>query len=450
MSPSRILLVDDDASLCRVTQFQLEESGYEVITASCGEDGLKFHKEQNPDLIITDLKMPGMDGLELLTEIKRLTPHALVIVITAHGSIDTAVNAMKCGAYDYLCKPFERDELLAVIAKALEYQGLVRENAHLHAELLGRYRFDEIIGGSAAMEKVFQIVGRVSRTDSTVLLQGESGTGKELIARAIHYTSPRQKKPFIPVNCPAIPEQLMESELFGHVKGAFTGALGERAGKFELADGGTVFLDEIADMRLDLQSKLLRVLQEKEIEKVGGQKPVRIDVRVIAATNKDLQRLVDEQKFRSDLYYRLSVVPLRLPSLRERLDDIPLLVQHFLQELDAPTVAVEPDVYDALKGFHWPGNVRELHNTIEQALVLRHSEDRITLDDVPEHIRHHDSMPSALDLKFPPGGIKLDDVEKQLIETAIHKSDGNQTQAAQLLGITRQTLIYRMEKHGLR
>lgn len=450
MSSSRILLVDDDTSLCRITQFQLEEAGYDVLTAQCGEDGLALYKQHAPELVITDLKMPGIDGLELLAEVRRLNAHALVVVITAHGSIDTAIHAMKRGAHDYLCKPFEKDALLATIEKALRFQGLVRENEHLQDELLQHYRFDNIVAGSAVMEKVFQIVRRVSRTDSTVLLQGESGTGKELIARAIHYSSPRQKKPFIPVNCPAIPEQLMESELFGHVRGAFTGAHSDRAGKFALADGGTLFLDEIADMRLDLQGKLLRVLQEKELEKVGSQKLQRIDVRVVAATNKNLQRQVEEEKFRADLYYRLNVVPLQLPALRERREDIPLLVQHFLREHGAEQVAVEPGLYRALEAYHWPGNVRELQNAIEQALVLRQSDECIGLDDLPEHIRRHEGAGEAFPIELPSAGLKLDEVEKRLILLALQRAEGNQTQAAQLLGISRQTLIYRFEKHNLK
>ncbi len=450
MSSSRILLVDDDSSLCRITQFQLEEAGYKVLTAQCGEDGIALYKQHEPEVVVTDLKMPGIDGLELLAEIKRLDAHALVVVVTAHGSIDTAIHAMKRGAHDYLCKPFEKDALLATIEKALRFQGLIRENAHLQDELLQHYRFDNIVGGSAVMDKVFQIVRRVSRTDSTVLLQGESGTGKELIARAIHYSSPRQKKPFVPVNCPAIPEQLMESELFGHVRGAFTGAHGDRAGKFELADGGTLFLDEIADMRLDLQGKLLRILQEKELERVGGQKLQRIDVRVVAATNKDLHRLVEEQKFRADLYYRLSVVPLKLPPLRERRDDVPLLVQHFLREHGAEQIVVEPDLYRVLEAYHWPGNVRELQNAIEQALVLRHNDERIGAQDLPEHIRHAETSSEAFPIELPSTGLKLEEVEKRLIQLALQRAEGNQTQAAQLLGISRQTLIYRLEKYDLK
>lgn len=450
MKTHRILLVDDDPSLSRVTQFQLQEAGYEVNTAANGKAGLQVFRESPPDLVITDIKMPEMDGLTFLSEIKRLAPHALAIVITAHGSIDTAIAAMKRGAYDYLCKPFERDELLVLVEKALEYQGLVRENIHLQEELLQRYKFENIVGGSEVMEHVFSTIRRLGRSDSTVLLEGESGTGKELIARAIHYSSPRQKKAFVAVNCPAIPEQLMESEFFGHVRGAFTGALNDRIGKFEQADGGTIFLDEIADMRLDLQSKLLRVLQEKEIIRIGSQKTIKINVRVIAATNKNLKHCVEKGEFREDLYYRLSVVPVRLPSLRERLDDIPLLVQHFLRELGGVNVEVEPEVYRVMQQYSWPGNIRELRNAVEQAFVLRQDESKLSVHDIPQHIRFQPAGRTSLLLDIPPEGIQLEEVEKSLIELALQKAGGNQTRAAQLLGITRQTLIYRLEKYNLK
>ncbi|RJP19424.1 MAG: sigma-54-dependent Fis family transcriptional regulator [Candidatus Omnitrophota bacterium] len=450
MSSRRILLVDDDPSLCRVTQFQLQEAGYEVITATNGQDGLRKFREEEPVLVITDMKMPQMDGLELLVEIKRISPPALVIVITAHGSIETAIKAMKHGAHDYLCKPFEKDELLVVIEKALKFHGLMRENIHLREELLDRYRFENIVGGSEAIQNVFKMIKRLCVMDSTVLIEGESGTGKELIARAIHYNSARRKQAFIAVNCPAIPEHLMESELFGHVKGAFTGALNDHIGKFELADGGAIFLDEIADMRLDLQSKLLRVLQEKEIDKIGSHKSMKVDVRVIAATNKNLKSCVEKNTFREDLYYRLSVVPLLLPPLRDRPEDIPLLIQHFLRELGVPQIPVEPEIYGILQQYPWPGNVRELHNIVEQMYVLRQNDDRLTAADLPQHIHICGSQNPRFSLQIPPSGIVLDDVEKELIKQALHQAAGNQTHAAQLLGITRQTLIYRMEKYGLK
>ncbi len=448
MTYQTILLVDDDPSLLRVTEYQLQSAGYRVITATEGKQGLHTFREHKPELVVTDIKMPGMDGMELLAEIKRIAPHALVIMITAHGSIDTAIQAMKTGAYDYICKPFEKDELLLTVEKALDYQNLMKENLHLHEELLSRFSFNNIVAGSEAMGKVFNMIRRVSQTDSSVLLQGESGTGKELIARAIHYSSPRQKQPFVAVNCAAIPETLMESEFFGHVKGAFTGALQDRIGKFEQADKGTIFLDEIGDMRMDLQGKLLRILQDQEIEKVGGAKSIHVNVRVITATNKDLLNMVSENQFREDLYYRLNVVPIRLPALRERKDDIPLLIQHFLRELGGKHIRVDPQVHEQLESYDWPGNVRELQNIVEQAFVLRHQEDQITLEDIPDFIVNKNVNQSQLFMDIPPEGIVLDEVEKDLIQLALKKTRGNQNQAAKLLGISRQTLIYRMKKHS--
>ena len=449
MDNKTILLIDDDPSLLRVTEYQLENAGYKVITAVNGKDGLSAYREHKPDLVLSDVKMPVMDGMELLAEIKRVSPHALVILVTAHGSIETAIQAMKKGAFDYICKPFDTDELLITVKKALDYQTIVNENLHLREELLSTFRFENIVAGSEAMSKVFKMIRRVSQTDSSVLLQGESGTGKELIARAIHYSSPRQNHPFTAVNCAAVPDTLIESEFFGHVKGAFTGASNDRTGKFEQANHGTIFLDEIGDMRLELQSKLLRVLQEHEIEKVGGSKPIPVNVRVIAATNNDLKSMVDEKRFREDLYYRLNVVPIHLPSLRERRDDIPLLVQHFLRELGGGQIKVSSEVYDQLQRYDWPGNVRELQNIIEQTFVLRQHDDQIGLEDIPDFIVNKNASGSKQFLDIPPQGIVLDEVERDLIQLALKKTNNNQNQAAKLLGITRQTLIYRMKKYAI-
>lgn len=449
MSDKTILLVDDDPSLLRVTEFQLQSAGYAVIAVPCGNDGLRMFREQKPDLVVSDIKMPGMDGIELLSEIKRLSPNALVVMITAHSSIDTAIQAMKIGAFDYICKPFEKDELLITVRKALEHHNLMRENQRLHEELLSRFSFENIVAGSEAMDKVFDMIRRVSQTDSSILLQGESGTGKELIARAIHYSSPRKKNPFVAVNCSAIPETLMESEFFGHVKGSFTGAINDRVGKFEQADGGSIFLDEIGDMRIDLQSKLLRILQEHEIEKVGGGKTIEVDVRVIAATNKDLLQMVKANQFREDLYYRLNVVPIRLPPLRERKDDIPLLIAHFLRELGGAHVTVSNHVYERMQLYDWPGNVRELQNILEQTFVLRRQNDAIHVDDLPECIRAENIVGTKPFVDIPPQGIVLDEVEKDLIQLALNKTGGNQNRAAKLLGITRQTLIYRLKKYEI-
>ncbi len=450
MTKPTILLVDDDPSLRTVTKYHLQSAGYEVRLAVDGQEALELYKAEAPDLTITDVQMPKVNGMQLLAEVRRLDPQALVIVITAYGSIENAVEAMKQGAYDYLTKPFSRDALLPVVKRAMEYKALRHDNLHLRQELIDKYRFENIIGGSQKMQKLFADITRISQTDSTVLIEGESGTGKELVARAIHYHSPRKGSRFVAVNCPGIPESLLESELFGHVKGSFTGALANKPGKFELADGGTIFLDEIADMEPGLQAKLLRVLQEREVDKVGGTSPVKVDVRVIAATNKNLREQVDKGKFRPDLYYRIGVVPLKLPPLRERIEDIPLLVEHFLQKYKSPECKVEQPVYRMFQAYPWPGNVRELENVIEQALVLGAQRNLITAADLPEHIRQAETESPQICLDIPPQGLVLEDLEKELVAQALRKTGGNQTKAATLLGISRQSLIYRMEKFGLK
>ena len=446
-----ILLVDDDESFCKVLEYNLKEIGYQVIPSHSGEEALDVFREKEVDLVLTDIQMPGMSGLELLYEMKRLNPEMLVIIITAFGSVDTAVDAMKNGAFDYITKPFNRDELHLTIEKAFQMMRLSNENLRLHQQLVERFSFSNIIGGSKKMQELFEMTGRVSQTDSTVLISGESGTGKELIARAIHFNSKRRDKNFVAVNCSSIPETLLESELFGYIKGAFTDAVKDKEGKFEFADGGTLFLDEVRDLPIELQPKLLRVLQEKEIDKIGGSRPVKIDVRIIAATNRSLEDAVKSGEFREDLYYRLSVVPLTVPPLRERKDDIPLLVQHFLHKFNAGHCKIDAEVMAAFKMFHWPGNIRELENVIERALVLGQDKGRITLQDIPENIGRKDiSQVERLLIDIPDEGIQLEEVEKGLILYALKIKNHNQTQAANFLGITRQTLIYRMEKYGIK
>jgi two-component system NtrC family response regulator len=393
--------------------------------------------------------MEKVDGLELLEEIKRLKSNALVIMITAHGSIETAVKAMKLGAYDYITKPFNRDELQIIIEKAQNLQSLMSENIRLRQELADRFSLGNIIGASSKMKRIYDMVARVAKSDSTVLLQGESGTGKELIARAIHFNSSRAKKPFITVNCSAIPENLMESELFGHVKGAFTGAVKDKVGKFEAAEGGTIFLDEIGDIRKDLQVKLLRVLQEKSIDKVGSTQDINVDVRVIAATNILLETAIEEGKFREDLFYRISVIPILLPPLRERKDDIPLLVQHFMAKHGGKNCKMLSEVLDILNRYDWPGNVRELENIIERAIVLKKEDNVINPEDIPDHIKIK-QLRSQMSLEIPDEGVKLEEVEKALIINALNKAGQNQTRAAELLNISRQTLIYRMQKYDIK
>ncbi|MHC4320790.1 MAG: sigma-54-dependent transcriptional regulator [Planctomycetota bacterium] len=444
-----ILITDDDESLRRVIEYNLSNKGYRLLLASNGEEALNIFKSENVDIVVTDIKMEKMDGLELLENIKRLNSNVLVIMITAHGSIETAVKAMKLGAYDYITKPFDRDELQIMIEKGLNLQALMSENIRLRQELTDRFRLDNVIGTSSKMKGIFDMVGRVAKSDSSILLHGESGTGKELIARAIHFNSSRAKNPFITVNCSAIPQNLMESEMFGYVKGAFTGAIKDKIGKFEAADGGTIFLDEIGDMDKDLQVKLLRVLQEKSIDKIGSTQNIHVDVRVIAATNIPLEIAIKEGKFREDLYYRISVIPILLPPLRDRKDDIPLLIQHFINKQGGGDCKILPEALDILNHYDWPGNVRELENIIERAMVLKKKDNVIGSEDIPEHIKTKQFY-SPMSLEIPDEGIKLEEVERELIINALKKSGQNQTRAADLLGITRNTLIYRLEKYNIK
>ncbi len=443
-----ILITDDDESLRRVIEYNLSNKGYRLLLASNGEEALRIFKSEDVDIVVTDIKMEKMDGLKLLEEIKRLNSDTLVIMITAHGSVDTAVKAMKLGAYDYIVKPFDRDELKIMIEKALNLQSLILENMRLRQELTDRFSINSIIGNSSKMRGIFDLVGRVAKSDSTVLLQGESGTGKELIAKAIHFESSRAKNPFITVNCSAIPQNLMESEMFGYVKGAFTGANKDKLGKFEAADGGTIFLDEIGDMDKDLQVKFLRVLQEKSIDKVGAAQATPVDVRVITATNLSLETAIKEGKFREDLFYRISVIPILLPPLRERKEDITLLIEHFMDKHGGKECKLLPEVFDILNRYDWPGNVRELENIIERAIVLKKKSNVIGPEDIPEQIKTK-QFSSPMSLEIPDEGIKLEEVERELIINALKKSGQNQTRAAELLGITRNTLIYRLEKYNI-
>ena len=450
MKKPSILLIDDDASLRRVMEFSLIEAGYAVHAAASGEEGLALFGQEPFAAVITDITMPGMSGMEVLSRIRQAEAQVPVIIITAYGTIESAVDAMKQGAFDYITKPFNRDELRITLQKALTLRRLEKENTALRAEVTDRYHFDRIIGTSAAIHQVLDMAGRVAASNATVLITGESGTGKELLARGIHYNSRRAEGPFVAVNCAAIPENLIESELFGYMKGAFTGAVKDKVGKFALADGGTLFLDEVGDLRIDLQAKILRALQEKQVDRVGGTGPEATDVRVIAATNKDIERAVKEGVFREDLYYRLSVITLHMPPLRERKEDILLLVEHFLRKFSpSSAVKLEPEARQAMERYGWPGNVRELENALERASVLRR-EDTITLADLPDKLWKEKQGAESILLNLPEGGISLEDIEKQLIIKALEKHKGNQTRAAEYLGITRPTLIYRMEKFGLK
>jgi two-component system NtrC family response regulator len=450
MKRIKILVIDDDESLRRVLEYNLAQEGYAVLTASSGEEGLELLKKEGADLILTDVRMAGMDGLQVMELARKLDPAVQVIILTAFGTIEMAVEAMKAGAFHYISKPFNRDELKLTVKKALHVKDLVRENVALRQELTARVGLDNIVAESPQMARVLDMVVRVAPTETTVLIMGESGTGKELIARAIHGNSPRARGPFVAVNCAAIPENLLESELFGHVKGAFTGAIRDRVGKFEAADGGTVFLDEIGEMRADLQVKILRVLEERTLERVGDNRPIRVDVRVLAATNKDLGKAIQAGEFRDDLYYRLNVVPVTIPPLRERPADVLVLAQHFLRRLGAASsLTIAPDAFRALESYDWPGNVRELENALERALIF-HRGDVISLADLPETIRApRNREAAALPVSLPESGLSLEEVEKELILRALQKHDWNQSRAARYLGITRHTLLYRIEKHNI-
>ena len=447
----RVLVIEDEEKLRRVVQLQLQTSGYEVELAGTAEEGLAL--AERADLVLTDLRLPGMSGLAFLEKMHALRPGLPVVMMTAFGSVETAVEAMKKGAADFLVKPFSLEHLTAVAAKALEMQDLREENKRLKEELGGRYQLDSIVGRSAPMQEVFAMVLRVAPTRATVLLAGESGVGKDMIARAIHYHSPRKDKPFVKINCTAIPENLMESELFGYEKGAFTGANMTKPGKFELADTGTVFLDEIGDVPMAIQVKLLRILQEREFERLGSNKTRHIDVRVVAATNVDLRRALEEGTFREDLYYRLNVLPINIPSLRERRDDIPYLADHFIRkhaaELGAAELEMSVDATEKLMAYHWPGNVRELENVIERSLVLANG-GRLEAADIRLDMAPRSRVAAGGgDTLFLPDGMTLDQYEETIIREAMRRAQGNKSQAARLLGLTRNALRYRLGQMGM-
>lgn len=454
MLRSKILVVDDEMKMRRVLQMMLQKEGYEVVTAKNGEEALQKVEEENFDLVVTDMKMPGLSGIDLLKKLKEKDEwipviEMPVIMITAYGTVETAVKAMKQGAYDYLLKPFEKDEIKIVISNALKMKSLIRENRYLRRKLEEEYKLDNIIGKSPQMQEIYRMVGQVAKTRATVFIQGETGTGKTLIARALHFNSPRKEKPFIQVNCAALPESLSESELFGHVKGAFTDAIANKPGKFELANGGTIFLDEIVELSPMLQVKLLRVLQEKEFERVGGIKTIKVDVRIIAATNRHVKKALQEGLLREDLYYRLNVISIGIPPLREHKEDVPLLVGHFLEKFNRESgkniKRVSRQTMEILMNYNWPGNVREVENVIERAVILG-SGNTLLLENLPLDIKEKRRKTKIC---IPPEGIALEEVEKELIGQALKMARGNQSKAAKLLNLTRNTLRYRIKKFSL-
>ncbi len=461
MSNSRILIVDDESSL-RTSLFRmLDKKGFTVITANRIEEAkLLSQTDQSIDLAIVDMNLPDGDGLEFMAFVKSLHPECEVIILTGFGTVDNAVKATQMGAFHFMTKPFNFEELLSLIDKALNQQKLQIENKSLRTELNKKYQFDQIIGQSPEIKSVLSLVERVADSDSTVLVTGESGTGKELIARAIHYNSPRAQGAFVAINCGAIPAELLESELFGHVKGAFTGAISNRIGRFELANGGTIFLDEIGDLEPSLQVKLLRVLQERTIEPVGGTKSIQVNVRVIAATNKDLDQSVNNGEFREDLYYRLNVIPINVPALRERKTDIPLLLGHFISTFNKNKFrslqGFSEEAMDSLTNYPWPGNIRELENLIERLAILK-GYGRIEINDLPvkyQTFQNEKNSSCEVDLNIPDDGMDfnkaVDDYENQLILRALEKTGWNRNQAAILLKLNRTTLVEKIKKKGLR
>lgn len=452
MTKPSILIVDDDPSQRRLVEFWLQEDGYRTVTAEDGVGGLRAFEQHAPALVITDVRMPGMSGLDLLVRIKGDNPDVPFILITAFATVDDAVEAMKLGAVDYLLKPLKPDEVKLSVGRALQQKELVDENRRLRDFAGESFRFESILAQSRRMRSILEIAVQVARRDSTVLLTGESGTGKELLAKAIHQNSLRADKPFVTVNCGALPENLAESELFGHRKGSFTGAIADRTGKFEAANEGTIFLDEVGELSLPLQVKLLRVIQEREIDKIGNTHSIKVNVRILAATNRNLKTLVEDGQFREDLYYRLSVVTIDVPPLRERREDVPLLAQHFAKQFSdryaIPGLSLTDEALEKLAQYNWPGNVRELQNVIERVSVLART-DKIGAEELPPEIRVSSSRIANIGLKLPEEGIDLEQIEKEILLQALERHSWNQSRAARYLNISRKTLIYRMEKFAL-
>ena len=440
----RILVVDDEERMRQLLTKVLRRAGYVVDGAPCGREALALARLQPFDVVLTDIRMPGMDGMQLLRALREEATETTVVMMTAFGSVDDAVQAMKEGAYHYISKPFQMDEVLIVVERAVEEKRLRRELVSMRAALQERYGFANLVGKSKLMREVYDLIERVAPSTAKVLIQGRSGTGKELVARAIHVNSPRRDQPFVPVNCSAIPDQLLESELFGHVKGAFTGAIADRKGLFFEADGGTLFLDEIGDMGADLQAKLLRVLQDRKVRPVGGTKEVVVDIRLVAATNQDLQSRVAEGTFREDLFFRLNVIPINLPELRHRPEDIPLLVSHFLDRYadeSGGRKRTSKEAMAALVRYSWPGNVRELENAVERACVLCRSQE-IDLADLPDNVR---SAQGGRLARAVQDEASLAEVERDYIELVLERHDGNQTRTAEILGIDRRTLYRKLQ-----
>ena len=442
-----LLLIDDDPNLRRVTELQLNDLGYKVKTADSGEEGLKMVRNDNFDVVVTDVVMPGIDGMEVLKRLNSEFPELIVIIMTAFATLDSALIACDDGASDYIVKPFGIQQLVFAIEKAAKFRKLEEKAIRLESQLKDKFRLENIVGGSSKMQDIFRLVDKVAKSNSTVMILGESGTGKELVAKAIHFGSSRAKNNFVTVNCAAIPENLMESELFGHEEGAFTGAVKSRVGKFEQANGGTIFLDEIGDLKDDLQAKLLRVLQEREIQKVGSDETISLDIKIIAATNQNLESKIKEGTFREDLYYRLSVIPILLPPLREREGDIPDLIDHFIRKYSGDkAIKIEDSAKTLLLSYKYPGNVRELENMIERAITLSDG-DVITSDEIMSYLKSN-TYPADSE-ESPKQGTTLNEIERKVIVDALVSNNWNQTKAAKLLDIPRHVLLYRIKKYNI-
>ena len=457
LNKEHILVVDDEEDLRHIIVELLTLEGFEVEAAATAEEATEKLSRTAYDVLVTDLMLPGKSGVELMEETLGRCPETIVIMMTGYGTIETAVEAMKKGAYDYLSKPFKLIELPVMIRKGLKESKLRFENQYLRNQLRAKYSFNNIIGTGPAMNRIFELVETIAGLTSTVLVEGETGTGKELIAKAIHFNSPRRDQKLVSINCGAIPENLLESELFGHTKGAFTGAVQTRIGRFEQANGGTIFLDEIGNMPLSLQVKLLRVLQEREFERVGGSSTIKVDVRIIAATSANLERMVSDGTFREDLFYRLNVIPINLPPLRERREDIPLLVQTFVSQFcerhKLEMKSVSPQVMKALMAFEWPGNVRQLENVVERMVALTGNRTGIAPTDLPDQIQHKAQLGNAPLVEIPEEGIDFQtvvtDMERELITQSLRRTNGNKKLAAKLLSLKRTTLIEKIKRIGL-
>jgi len=452
MASPTVLIADDDPSFRRVLEYQLKQAGYDVLTAEDGKKALEIFARDRCHAVLTDLDMPGLSGSDLLKAVKRQSPDIPVIVITAYGTIDSAVEAMKAGAFNYVTKPVNREALLHILDQALKFAGLITENRNLRQAISAAFRFEGIVGGSKAMQRLIEQATQLARVATTVLITGESGTGKEILAKSIHYNSQRSGKPFVVINCGAIPDTLLESELFGYRKGAFTGATASKSGKFEAADGGAVFLDEIGDLPAQLQAKVLRVVQENEIDVIGENQPRKVDVRIIAATNRDLRQMAADGQFRQDLFYRLSVAPLHVPPLRDRKEDIPLLVRVFTDRIckrfGRPPVDIGNPILRKLNAHTWPGNVRELENAVERLIVFSRN-DVADINDLPEEILQPQLKVGKALVSVPPEGLSMAELERELVVAALERNQWNQTRAAAFLRISRNVLVYRMQKYRL-